>query len=87
MNEPNREQELCLFNWNPGVWPYAATCVQAKGHDGNHRTKTGRETEQVVQVEIVQQPVEIDLKPWVGQGGGVNHRMKYQGRHRKRGRK
>lgn len=37
------EPQPCLFEWNPGMWPFAATCVQDKGHHGNHRTKTGKE--------------------------------------------
>jgi hypothetical protein len=37
---------ICGFEWNPGEWPYAATCCRDAGHDGNHRTKNGKETPQ-----------------------------------------
>jgi hypothetical protein len=39
---------ICGFEWNPGEWPYAATCAEDPGHDGNHRSKNGREAAQLV---------------------------------------
>jgi hypothetical protein len=37
---------ICGFNWNPGEWPYAATCSREEGHNGPHRTRNGKETPQ-----------------------------------------
>ena len=41
----------CLYQWNPGVWPYAAACVLDKGHDGNHRV-VGKTDQQLAQAVI-----------------------------------
>lgn len=40
-NDPNISAEPCGFEFNPGVWPYAAVCFEPKGHTDDHKDYNG----------------------------------------------
>ena len=38
-------EKQCTFEWNPGVWPYAARCIKAPHTAGEHVSRLGHRHE------------------------------------------